>query len=62
MLPAYVAQRRWFGAKDEAVTGVRLLQLDPLPGTEDLLLAEIEVTTDAGGLSLRAAARHRLGG
>jgi len=70
VLPAYVAQRRWFGAKDEAVTGVRLLQLDPLPGTEDLLLAEIEVTTDAGayryalplGIAWEGDAQSRLAG
>lgn len=48
VLPAYVAQRRWYGAKDERIDGVRLLQLDPLPDVDDLLLAEIEVATDAG--------------
>ncbi|KQR83204.1 maltose alpha-D-glucosyltransferase [Sphingomonas sp. Leaf343] len=48
VLPTYIAQRRWFGAKDEALNEVRLIRCDPLPGVEDLLLAEIEVETDRG--------------
>ncbi len=54
LLPAYIAQRRWFGGKDETLRAVRLLRLDPLPGSDDLLLAEIEVETD------RAATRYAL--
>ncbi len=46
VLPAYVAQRRWFGAKDEAIARIGITRLDPLPGADDLLLAEIEVETD----------------
>ncbi|KQU49735.1 alpha-amylase [Sphingomonas sp. Leaf339] len=46
ILPAYIAARRWFGAKDEGVRAVRILHLDPMPGVDDLLLAEIEVETD----------------
>jgi maltose alpha-D-glucosyltransferase/alpha-amylase len=48
VLPAYIAQRRWFGAKDEAIRAVRILQLDALPGAEDILLAELEVETEGG--------------
>ena len=48
VLPAYVAQRRWFGAKDETVQAVRLTRLDPMPEVADLLLAEVEVETDKG--------------
>lgn len=48
VLPAYVAQRRWFGAKDETIQAVRLTRLDPMPQVADLLLAEVEVETDQG--------------
>ena len=48
VLPAYVAQRRWFGAKDETIRAVRLTRLDPMPQVTDLLLAEVEVETDQG--------------
>jgi len=47
-LPAYVGQRRWFAAKDEAIDSVRLLRITPLPGAEDLLLAELAVATASG--------------
>ncbi len=47
-LPAYVAQRRWFGAKDEAIEAIRVLRTTPMPGAEDLLLGEIEVATESG--------------
>jgi maltose alpha-D-glucosyltransferase/alpha-amylase len=47
-LPAYIAHRRWFGAKDEAIDSIRLLRATPLPSAEDLLLAEIEVATQSG--------------
>ena len=48
ILPAYVPQRRWFGAKDEAFESVRMTRFLPLPGARDLLLTEIEVTTARG--------------
>lgn len=48
-LPAYLAKRRWFGAKDQALRAARFGDFLRLPGAErDLLLGEIEVTTDAG--------------
>ncbi|MBC7158539.1 MAG: maltose alpha-D-glucosyltransferase, partial [Porphyrobacter sp.] len=47
-LPAYIAQRRWFGAKDQRIEQVRLLRATPLPAADDLLLADIEVSTAAG--------------
>ncbi|WP_419828262.1 maltose alpha-D-glucosyltransferase [Sphingomonas sp.] len=46
ILPPYVAQRRWFGAKDEAIRSARLAWSAELPGTRDLLLAAIEVETE----------------
>jgi len=48
LLPDYVAHRRWFGAKDQTIEKVRLLRSTPMPKVDDLLLAEIGVTT-AGG-------------
>ncbi|WNO53650.1 maltose alpha-D-glucosyltransferase [Stakelama saccharophila] len=46
VLPDYIAQRRWFGAKDETVARTRLVRATPLPGAQDLLLGEIAVGTD----------------
>jgi maltose alpha-D-glucosyltransferase/alpha-amylase len=46
ILPPYVAQRRWFGAKDETIRATRLAWSAELPGARDLLLAAIEVETD----------------
>ncbi|GGB24836.1 trehalose synthase [Sphingomonas metalli] len=46
VLPGYVQQRRWFGAKDEDLHSVAIRHLQPLPGAADLLLAEIAVETD----------------
>jgi maltose alpha-D-glucosyltransferase/alpha-amylase len=48
ILPSYVPQRRWFGAKDEAITAVALAWTTPLPGVTDLLLGAIAVTTASG--------------
>ncbi|MGK6325136.1 maltose alpha-D-glucosyltransferase [Sphingomonas sp. DT-51] len=48
ILPDYVAQRRWFAAKDEAITGVRLSRMLAMPGAEDLLLTQVEVSTATG--------------
>jgi maltose alpha-D-glucosyltransferase / alpha-amylase len=48
ILPAYVAQRRWFGGKDEAITGIRVERVDPLPGLDDILLTELAVSTASG--------------
>ena len=46
-LPAYLAKRRWFAAKDQTLQGAHIAYLAPLPGGErELLLAEIEVKTD----------------
>ena len=47
VLPTYVAQRRWFGAKDERIESVQLQRVTPMPGVDDLLLAELCV--GAGG-------------
>ena len=48
ILPTYVPQRRWFGAKDEAITGISLAWTAPLPDVADLLLGAIAVTTERG--------------
>ena len=48
VLPDYIAQRRWFAAKDEAITGVCVDRVTPLPGAQDLLLGEVAVATDGG--------------
>jgi maltose alpha-D-glucosyltransferase/alpha-amylase len=46
ILPAYLAKRRWFAMKDQALSAVRLASLIALPSTEnELLLAEIETET-----------------
>jgi len=48
ILPAYVAQRRWFGAKDETITNVSVARVFAMPGAEDLLLTELAVSTQSG--------------
>ncbi|KGF69184.1 alpha-amylase [Hoeflea sp. BAL378] len=45
VLPGYIAHRRWFGGKDEPITGVRLERLTPMPAAQDLVLGEFRVTT-----------------
>jgi maltose alpha-D-glucosyltransferase/alpha-amylase len=47
VLPGYIAERRWFGAKDARIDRVAIQCLTPLPGATDLLLGEVAVT--AGG-------------
>ena len=62
ILPAYLAKRRWFALKDQALHAVRLASLAPLPHAElELLLAEIETETQGGIAQLVAAAGDRLG-
>ena len=46
VLPGYLPYRRWFGAKDERIQSVRTASLVALPGADDLLLTQIEVTTE----------------
>ena len=48
VLPDYVRQRRWFGAKDERIEDIEIVRLTPMPNTNDLLLAEIRVKTTGG--------------
>ena len=45
VLPGYIPQRRWFGAKDEGISSVRLLRATPMPAADNLLLGEVAVTT-----------------
>jgi maltose alpha-D-glucosyltransferase / alpha-amylase len=45
VLPDYIAHRRWFGGKDEPISGVSLKRLTPMPAVDDLLLGEFTVTT-----------------
>ena len=49
VLPAYLAKRRWFALKDQALRAMRLTSLVPLPNTEDdLVLADVETETEGG--------------
>lgn len=48
VLPDYVRQRRWFGAKDESIEEIEIARLTPMPKANDLLLAEIRVKTTGG--------------
>ena len=44
-LPAYLARRRWFASKDQAIETIRLSMAEPISGGPiDLILAELEVT------------------
>ena len=47
-LPPYLQKRRWFGAKDQALRSAHLAYAAPLGGDREVLLSEVEVTTDAG--------------
>ncbi|HEY5302205.1 MAG TPA: maltose alpha-D-glucosyltransferase, partial [Acetobacteraceae bacterium] len=47
VLPAYLAVRRWFAAKDQALAEARLMALTILPSSDrELVLAEIETAVD----------------
>ncbi|HEY1075746.1 MAG TPA: maltose alpha-D-glucosyltransferase [Fontimonas sp.] len=49
ILPLYLPRRRWFSAKHEALQSVRIVDATPLPHPRrDLLLLEIEVSSDGG--------------
>ena len=49
VLPPYLAKRRWFAMKDQALPGVRLALLTPLPHpADDIVLAEVETRTSTG--------------
>jgi maltose alpha-D-glucosyltransferase/alpha-amylase len=49
ILPSYLAKRRWFAMKDQALKSVRLTALVPLPGVErEQLLTEIQTETQRG--------------
>ncbi len=49
VLPAYLTVRRWYAAKDQAATQIRLADLTELPNADrELLLAEIETSSAAG--------------
>ena len=61
-LPAYLAKRRWFAAKDQAVAGARIAYLAPLPRH---LLGRLRRGGGHAGRpcgTLRPAARVRVGG
>src|SRR5260370_460474 len=45
-LPQYIARRRWFGLKDQAIKATRIINLiDIDEGAHKILLAEVEVKT-----------------
>jgi maltose alpha-D-glucosyltransferase/alpha-amylase len=47
VLPAYLAKRRWFSAKDQKLEQARISYLAALPsGDRELVLSEVETTTD----------------
>ncbi len=49
ILPAYLAVRRWFAAKDQRLDAVRLALVTPLPQTDrEVVIGEIETETAAG--------------
>jgi maltose alpha-D-glucosyltransferase/alpha-amylase len=50
-LLAYLPKRRWFAAKDEAITKVEITSSASLPGPTENLLTEIAVTTKRGTAS-----------
>jgi len=52
ILPGYIAERRWFGQKDERITATRIARHAELG--EDLLLTEVEVELEGGGTSTYA--------
>jgi maltose alpha-D-glucosyltransferase / alpha-amylase len=49
ILPSYLAKRRWFSAKDQALKSARIAFSAPLPGaTREIVLTEIETETARG--------------
>jgi maltose alpha-D-glucosyltransferase/alpha-amylase len=49
ILPPYLAKRRWYALKDQALKAVSVASLVPLPGADrELLLAEIDTETQGG--------------
>src|SRR5205807_2899295 len=45
-LPQYIARRRWFGLKDQAIKATRIINLiDIDEGAREMLLTEVEVKT-----------------
>ena len=46
-LPPYLAKRRWFAQKDQAISGLKLEIVAAFPAL-DLVLAEVETVTSAG--------------
>ncbi|HEY1637230.1 MAG TPA: maltose alpha-D-glucosyltransferase [Rhizomicrobium sp.] len=54
VLPAYIAQRRWFQGKNARIESVRVVAMTPLPGHEqDAVFTDVEVT--AGEATTRYA-------
>jgi len=48
ILPGYIAHRRWFGEKNEAILRVEVTGTIVMPEIADLVLSLVEVTTAAG--------------
>ncbi|MDF0662298.1 maltose alpha-D-glucosyltransferase [Rhizobium sp. BC49] len=42
ILPAYLAKRRWFGAKDQPLQAARLISATPIPFADGIVLGELE--------------------
>jgi maltose alpha-D-glucosyltransferase / alpha-amylase len=47
-LPPYLQKRRWFGVKDQKLQSAQIVNVTPLDLGRDVLLAELDVKTDAG--------------
>ena len=43
LLPAYLQRRRWFAAKNEVISGVRIAYAAQVPDNREIMLTEIEV-------------------
>jgi len=46
VVPAYLAKRRWFSAKDQSIRSAKFKYLAALPGDREVLLAEVESKSD----------------
>jgi maltose alpha-D-glucosyltransferase/alpha-amylase len=52
VLPAYLAKRRWFSAKDQKLRSARMALTIRIGNSREMALVEIEATTDGGGTQL----------
>ena len=48
LLPEYLPRRRWYAAKNERISGVRIAYAVPLPSVQEISIIEVEVETSGG--------------